>query len=1383
MKKNAAKANIKKNAGKAPTKETVDTPLSECQAENPLECRFHGLKALGQMLPAILGNNGYYGTAVTDKLQGNKGYEFRINGTFHMPNYFASHIAEAFEKMGYSCAYQGKVDGGGHSFIVKKAKGKKKPTLQPAEANNDEVDLLDDELADLDDLAKEVLKDKEAKSNHNPFEGIDITEEDIAKAKKEQEEQGDGEITDEEIKDYLTQGGVLFSGMSNAENTISTWKNYATKGEDKGHKISIISGIVNALISKMGADNKISKALQNQLDNVDGKTTKPTNETASDEGIDLSELDEIVKEKESENSPSFTDDELLDFVNKVGWHKSFEAKEGYTEEISKGTIEGKPLSQGHILALKNAVLKVPTHPVSLAIVKTLNKLKSEKPQEETEQKPSFTDAELKDFMEKNSWPSFPETYKEMILKGTMNGNPLHDSQIKALEKSVVTAPLHPVALAITKTLNKIPGWKGMPKKAGIFDGGEATEDTMKGIVEEMVSNIEGAPNVTVSYVKEDLDGTHKYVTVMIDKPTGIGEIEEKDVFGVVASKVGKFGLLATQFVKGKYGKAQFHVELWPKKPDASKENANKGNTVSVNGVDESLMKPLEHDESKFPKKLTQAKLDEAIAHGKKAGGHGGLHTTIIEIDGKKYVCKSGSGKKSNIIHNGYNADMAYRAGGVYAPDAKLYEFGDGKTYKLSEFVGGKRLIDVWKTADDAKREEIRKELLKGFPLDVLFSNYDVLGTSPEESQTVTITGPDGKKQKTHVAFDNIILGDDGHAYRIDNDGAFAMTGTGGHKTSGGASFTTPVKAESWENWDEREWIDDFRTMRRNEKNLGIFDRYSTADIFLSAGNINLDKVVGSLPSQLQKALSKPLFEMKQMTFRAVNMALGGYKNNDFVSLALDASYEASKKKLREQCKLNISWNDSGFGQYKKHWGNYQPQEFNEPEPVPPQNPTTVLDNKLKNAAYTGDQIGEIILNAAKTINHHGGIKQVDKNGNVLGNGTAKEKPDYDPNAGKIAEWEKIDRDKLAELAKTDENAKTLLGLYDTIAYSKENGWKKPIGEVPTGLTIKSKLNADYKSPTEQKILDDMAGAIAEFKEQEKVYKKKLLEYEKRKSAHKEKEEAKALAAGGSPYHNFHDFANAFMEEGINTDGIAHTVKTNGIAPIENSMASQKGCSYAPDAVKWKVREMMALGYTPEQIMDMAKNDKLYNGTYYINCINKVLIPNKENWDRDMNSQAIYLGLNMVKMENEHSDLYDKKSGVVFLNRNIDNTPGGLTIAEQKLYKSSTETGWVGPHIDSAADCMQFEKNNWSGSKKQVYAVPLSRIVCCANNDKKTGGEYGYNGEQEYVGNLYMLPCWVYHSSNNLTWKNAIDEAKKSTGMQEFLKKLASRLAAFNTLEK
>ena len=795
-------------------------------------------------------------------------------------------------------------------------------------------------------------------------------------------------------------------------------------------------------------------------------------------------------------------------------------------------------------------------------------------------------------------------------------------------------------------------------------------------------------------------------------------------------------------------------------------------------VAEGMLKPLEHDESKFPQNVTQKELDEAIKKGKKLGGYGGLGTRLVEIGGKQYVCKAATGTGASVIRNGYNADMAYRAGGVYALDAQLYEFGDGKTYKLSEFIPGKRLIDVWQTADEAKRDEIRKELLKGYPLDVLFSNYDVLGTSPEDSITVTIQGADGKPQKTHVAFNNIMIGDDGHAYRVDNDGSFAMTGTGGIKHSSGGGYTTKVEAEKWGNWEDRQWIDDFRTLRRNEKNLGIFDRYSTADIFLSAGNINLDAVVGTLPQGIQKALAKPLFEMKQMTWRAVNMALGGYKNNGFVSMALDASYEASKRGLRELSAKSVSWNDSGFGEYKSHWGNYSPQPFGENPPEKPQDPTTALADKLKNEEYTGSKIGSIIFSAAKTINYHGGEKKFDEKGNPIGNPMSD--PDYKPNAAKIAEWEKIDRDKLAELAKTDANAKILLGLYDTIAYSKENGWKKPIGLGPSGLTIQGKLATDYLSPTEKKIHDDMAGAIAEYKAKMSVYQKELAEYEKRKDAHKKKEEEKAKAAGGSPYHNFHDFAKALMEEGIDTNGIAHRIQTNGIAPIESSMGAQKGSSYADSAVKWKVREMMALGFTPEQILEMAAQKKLYKGNYYTSCINNQLLPHKDEWDRDMASQAMYLGMNMVKMENEHNDLYDKKSGVVFLNRNIGNIPQGLTAEEKKIYSTSSTTGWVGPHVDSAADCMQFEANWWHEPYKQVYAVPLSRIVCCANNDMATGGGYGYGSEQEYVGNLYNLPCWVYHEDQNLTWKGAIDEANKTSGMKGFLKKLASRLGFFST---
>lgn len=1148
--KNAGKAKIKNNLGKAPTKETVDTPISECEAENPLNCRFHGLKALEQQLSALLPAMGYKVPFGTDKLEGDKGFEIRIDGKFDVnQGEFKQSLTNAFKQQGWDLTYNGKIEGAGHSFYLQKGKGK--PNVEKT-SDKDNANIVDSSEASKGDAAFEdafgddfnaLLEEAELEEptlKKDPFEGLDDTG-----------------LTDEE----------------------------PTKSENLDSMESI------------GNPDKLTESDLSDFNSLLEES--------------LGDFDALLEEAEGEESTQESNSFIETKNNLVGaWQDLFD-----------GAVE-----------------------TGLTLSKKYDQKKASE-----------------------MWKEFNQH--------------LHEE------------------------------------------------------------DVEKASGVLANF------------TQYISKIKEVGDVEEEEPAEVQQN---------TEMVSGEKGKLQ------------------EVKTAGMGVLAEGLMKPLIHNDEAFPSHLSQKTLEKAIYNGVSAGGHGGLQTTIIVIDGKKFVCKKGVGKKSNIIKNGYNADMAYRAGGVYAPDAKLYEYGDGVTYKLSEFIEGKRLIDVWKNADEAKRDSIRKELLKGFPLDALFSNYAVLGTSPEESQTVTITGTDGKPQKTHVAFDNVIIGNDGHAYRIDNDGAFAMTGTGGHKSSSGGSYTVPVEAEQWDNWDERQWIDDFRTMRRNEKNLGIFDRYTTADIFLSAGNINLDNAVSSLPKPLQDALAKPLFEMKQMTYRAVNIELGGFKNNEFVSMALDASYEASKRGLREQCQMGISWNNSGFGKYKPHWGNYQPQPFGEKPPEPPQDPRKVLSAKLHNDEYTGGKIGTIILNAAKTINHHSGVKQTDKDGNVLGNGTAMSNPDYDPNAAKIAEWEKIDRDKLEHLAQTDENAKTLLGLYDTIAYSKENGWKKPIGQIPANLVITAKLPSGYKSAAEKKVLEDMAGAISEFEAKQKEYKKKLTDYEKRKSEHKKKEEAKALAAGGPPYHNFHHFADALMEEGINTDGIAHKVQTNGIQPIESSMSAQKGSSYAQDAVKWKVREMMALGYTPGQILKMAEDGKLYNGSYYTSCINNLLIPKQDSWARDMNSQAMYLGMNMVKMENEQSDLYDTGSGVVFLNRNISNTPDGLTAAEEAIYSSAKKKGWVGPHIDSAADCMQFEKNSWSGSKKQVYAVPFSRIVCCANNDTATGSDFGYVSEQEYVGNLYQLPCWVYHPDNNLTWKNAIDEAQKSDGMKKMLQRFANRLSAFNT---
>lgn len=1300
---------IKKNAAKADIgpKKQVKATFAECTAENPLKCKYHGLKAFDNLINQCLAKNGMTAAFVTDKVD--DGYELRFSPDTIFGKAMED-ILNALHENGLNLVFKGTHPETG--ALVYKAQENDNGITYETPANEAELEDADtlssadapkantaskptgtkeDPFAELEDIDVDSLiaeneLDADLLDNFDDLEGVtaEATEDleaellgnsdyDDVLSVLSDGEHTDTELTDEDIKNLVAIKGITEKDFKQNPDLIDVYKAIITTGKNpngqeltNGQKTWWNDLIANATIAN-GGDLPALKVLKETMKGIGALQESPTpvEEYPADLDAEMEKckkkwdglFDKAVNEKKLKGT-QYWDEKIAPIV------------EAYNEGISAKDVVK---TFDAVYDLKNAVKDAPDNAA----------------QEEAQGQP-FTDEEFKEALQKHyekmgyNTPTEVaiEMWKQAALSGTTNGEPLSEHNQELLSELAKTA---------------------------------------------------GAKSSVGKAIKETL----------------------------------------AKLNPGKYGKK-------PKK--GAKEalaEALSGNVVAI--PSEGMLSPLEHDDSKFPQ-ITQDELDEAIKKGKKLGGHGGLGTRLVEIDGKQYVCKAATGTGASVIRNGYNADMAYRVGGIYAPDAKLYEFGDGKIYKLSEFIPGKRLIDVWKDADETTRDGLRKELLKGYPLDALFSNYDVLGTSPEDSITVTIQGADGKPQKTHVAFNNIMIGDDGHAYRVDNDGSFAMTGTGGIKSSGGGGYITKVEAEEWGNWADRKWIDDFRTLRRNEKNLGIFDRYSTADIFLSAGNINLDAVVGTLPNGIQKALAKPLFEMKQMTWRAVNISIGGYKNNEFTSMALDASYEASKRGLRELCKMNVSWNNAGFGKYKKSWGAYQMKDFEEPMPEEPKDPSKALNEKLPNDAYTGKKIISVLLGAVKTINNHGGVKQTDAHGNVLGNGYAMKDPDYKPNQSKIAEWEKIDREKLEELAKTDAGAKTCLGIYDTIAYSKANGWKKPIGQIPTDIEIKAKLPEGYQSPTEKKLLDDMAGAIEQFKKDHEHYENVALpEYLKRKAAHIQAEEKKAKKAGGSIYHNFHHFAELLMGDGISTDGVMHKVKTSGIAPIENSMHAQKCSSYAKDAVKWKVREMMALGYTPEQILQMGQSGDLYNGNSYVSVINNLLLPHKEEWDRDMASQAMYLGMNMVKMENELNDVYDKKSGVIFLNRNINNTPKGISDAEKAIYDDIKKEGWIKPHIDSAADCMQFEDNSWSGKKRQVYAVPLSRVVCCANNETHKGGGYGHDLEQEYVGNLYQLPCWVYHVDQEYTWKVAIDHAKKSSGMIGMLKKFAQRLGFFNTL--
>ena len=876
--------------------------------------------------------------------------------------------------------------------------------------------------------------------------------------------------------------------------------------------------------------------------------------------------------------------------------------------------------------------------------------------------------------------------------------------------------------------------------------------------------------VRIKIKSQDNDGE----TVDIGKA-----IKEADaVLGKFGYKIGKVDSAAST-----YFSKQFVMEPLSESEKKAAKGAKDAIVDSLLSDEdkEELLKPLEHDESKFPKNLTAETIEKALLSpsAKSLGGSGGCNATLIEIGGRKYVCKRAKGAKSLLLKNGYYADMAYRAGGIPAADAKLVETEDGRVFKLAEFIEGKRLSDVWVHADEKKKEELRKEILKGYPLDALFSNQDVLGSG----------------------MDNILVDKDGKAWRIDNDGSFAMTATGKVKTwdyEFGGGLNRKVEVEQYDSWADREWIDDFRKMRRMKIAEGVFDHYSTADIFWSAGDIDLGAAVAALPKPLQEAMAKPLREMKQMTWRAMNLKLSGFRNNEFASVALDASYDASKMRLRELCSHEVSWDDPGFGKFKKSWSSYHKKPFDEPEPQKPADPRDAFKGKFENGEYYGASIGDAVYKLAKSINYHAGVKTIDKDGNVLGSGNVKSPPDYMPNESTVELFDKIDRDKLVELAKTDKSAAAIVKMYDQIAKSRESGWKQPIEKVSQGLSINAKLPDGFKGETEKKLLANMADEIAAYEKAKKKYEEEEMpDYLARKKKHDDAEEQKVKEAGGGDYHNFHHLVAVLMSQMRNTDGVqcpewykesstvTPPVRNNGIKPIEDSMLAQKVSSYKANAIKWKIRELHALGYSLDQIESMAKSEKLYRGSEYTPIIEKFYKGSAENetaWRKDMASQAIYCGCNMVKLENEKNAQYDQTSGVVFLNRNIADIPKGLSEKDQNTYSDSSASGWVGPHVDSAADCMQFEKNSWSGEYKQVYAVPFARMVCAANNSTESSAttmDAGYN-ENEYVGNLYMLPCWVYHPSAKLSWKQAIGKAKEDKGMQGYLAGLATRLKPFAT---
>jgi len=150
-----------------------------------------------------------------------------------------------------------------------------------------------------------------------------------------------------------------------------------------------------------------------------------------------------------------------------------------------------------------------------------------------------------------------------------------------------------------------------------------------------------------------------------------------------------------------------------------------------------------------------------LTYVKDLGGSTGARL-YQDASGKRYVVKGGNSEahiKSEAL-----ADSLYQTLGANVPRFRLDE-QDGKTYKIAEFVEGRLLNEL--RGDELAAAH--KQLQKHFAADALLSSWDVIG----------------------LGADNIMVGNDGRVWRIDNGGSLL------YRAQGAAKPMTNYMDELW----------------------------------------------------------------------------------------------------------------------------------------------------------------------------------------------------------------------------------------------------------------------------------------------------------------------------------------------------------------------------------------------------------------------------------------------------------------------------------------------------------------------------------------------------------------------------------------------------------
>lgn len=185
------------------------------------------------------------------------------------------------------------------------------------------------------------------------------------------------------------------------------------------------------------------------------------------------------------------------------------------------------------------------------------------------------------------------------------------------------------------------------------------------------------------------------------------------------------------------------------------EKKSKANAPKTNASKKEPKKASKKDA--FPSSL------DGLKEIKRLGGSTGA-VLVEDSNGNRFVKKAGASPEHLMEES--KADLLYAKMGLAVPEHKIYKDSDGIPVKLARFIEGQSFGDL---SGDAKTAAMA-ELKKGFAIDALMGNWDVLGM-------------DG---------DNVLVDKNGKVWRIDNGGSLRYRAQGQPKGDAWNKYPTEL---------------------------------------------------------------------------------------------------------------------------------------------------------------------------------------------------------------------------------------------------------------------------------------------------------------------------------------------------------------------------------------------------------------------------------------------------------------------------------------------------------------------------------------------------------------------------------------------------------------